>query len=114
MRSELVVCPHPNCGASERIGIHSRQERRYICHACGQTFAETKGTLLYGLKYPLWQVVMVLTLLAFGCPVPAIVAAFGLDERTVAAWQRKAGQHAKAVQEQVVGQGQVRPGPGAR
>ena len=25
------------------------------------------------------------TLLAFGCPVPAIVAAFGLDERTVAA-----------------------------
>ena len=35
------------------------------------------------------------------------MAAFGLDERTVAAWQRKAGQHAKAVQEQVVGRGQV-------
>ena len=107
MRPELVVCANARCGASERIGIHSHQERRYICHSCGQTLAETKGTPLDGLKYPLWQVVIVLTLLAFGCPVPAIVAAFGLDERTVAAWQSKAGQHAKAVQEHVVGQGQV-------
>lgn len=107
MRPELVVCANARCGASERIGIHSHQERRYICHSCGQTFAETKGTPLYGLKYPLWQVVIVLTLLAFGCPVPAIVAAFGVDERTVATWQSKAGQHAKALHEHVVGQGQV-------
>jgi transposase-like protein len=107
MRPELVVCPTAHCGTSERIGIHSHQERRYICHACGKTFAETQGTPLYGLQYPLWQVVMVLTLLAFGCPLPAIVAAFGLDERTVAAWRTKAGQQAQTVQEPVVGQGQV-------
>ena len=83
------------------------QDGRYFCHSCGQTFAETKGTPLYGLKYPLWQVVIVLTLLAFGFPSPAIVAAFGVDERTVATWQSKAGQHAKALHEHVVGQGQV-------
>ncbi len=41
--------------------------------------------------------VCVITLLAYGCPIPAIVAAFGLDERTVAAWQDKAGHHARAV-----------------
>jgi hypothetical protein len=53
------------------------------------------------------MVVLVLSLLAGGCPIPAIVFAFGLDERTVADWQRKAGQHAKALQEQLVCQGQV-------
>jgi transposase-like protein len=110
LRPELVVCPKPACGASGRIGIHSHQERRYICHACGATFAETVGTPLYGLKHPAWLVVLVLALLAGGCPIPAIVFAFGLDERTVAAWQQKAGQHAKTVQQQVVCQGQVEVG----
>jgi hypothetical protein len=90
--------------------VHSRQERRYKCHACGATFAETVGTPFYGLKYPAWIVVLVLALLAGGCPIPAIVFAFGLDERTVADWQQKAGQHAKQVQEQVVCQGQVELG----
>lgn len=107
MRPELAVCPNPSCGASDRIGIHSRTERRYRCHTCGKTFAETSGTPLYGLKRPLWVVLLVLSLLAGGCPLPAIVFAFGLDERTVADWQRKAGQHAKALQDQVVCGGQV-------
>jgi transposase-like protein len=107
MRPELIVCPKAACGARDRIGIHSRQERRYRCHACDSTFSETKGTLLYGLHHPAWLVIVVLTLLAFGCPVPAIVAAFGLDERTVAAWQQKAGTHARAVQADLVCAGQV-------
>src|SRR6266508_3253922 len=107
MRPELVVCPNSECGASGRIGVHSHKERRYICHVCGKTFAETTGTPLFGLKHPLWLVLVVLALLAHGCPVPAVVFAFGLDERTVADWQRKAGRHAKTVQEQVVCQGHV-------
>ena len=107
LRPELVVCPNPACGASERIGVHSIKERRYICHACGKTFAETSGTPLFGLKHPLWLVGVVLALLACGCPVPAVVFAFGLDERTVADWQAKAGRHAKTVQEQLVCQGAI-------
>ncbi len=67
LRPDLVACPY--CGADDRTGIHSRPERRLICHACKRTFAETKGTPLYGLHYPIWVVVMVLTLLAFGCPL---------------------------------------------
>ena len=110
LRPELVVCPKPTCGASGRIGIHSHQERRYICHACGATFAEAVGTPLYGLKHPVWLVVLVLALLAGGCPIPAIVFAFGLDERTVTAWHQKAGQHAKRVQEALICQGQVELG----
>ncbi len=102
-----VVCPNAACDASGRIGVHSRAERRYICHACGKTFAATTGTPLYALKTRTEVVVIVLTLLAYGCPVPAIVAAYGLDERTVADWLRKAGGHAKAIQEQVVCAGRV-------
>jgi transposase-like protein len=107
MRPELVVCPKPECGASGRIGVHSQTKRQYICHACNKTFAETTGTLLYDLKHPAWLVVLILSLLSHGCPVPAIVFAFGLDERTVADWQFKAGQQARQIQQQVVCQGQL-------
>src|SRR5262245_3656091 len=107
MRPELAVCPTSACGANGRIGVHSHKERRYICHACKKTFAETSGTPLFGLKHPLWLVVVVLALLASGCPVPAIVFAFGLSERTVADWQRKGGQHTRQIHEQLVCQGQL-------
>ena len=93
LRPEQVVCANPACGASGRIGVHSYTQRRYKCHACGKTFAETVGTPLYGLKHLLHVVVTVLTLLAYGCPIPAIVAAFTVDERTIVDWQQKAGQH---------------------
>lgn len=102
-----AVCPNPDGTASGRIEVHSHQERRYSCHACKTTFAATTGSPLFGLKTPPWVVMIVLTLLAYGCPVPAIVAAFGVDERTVAAWLKKARAHAKAVQEEVVCNGQV-------
>jgi IS1 family transposase len=42
------------------------------------------------------------TLLAHGCPVQAIVAAFGFDERTVADWLDRAGVHCHAVHEHLV------------
>jgi hypothetical protein len=51
--------------------------------------------------------VLVITLLSHGCPTQAIVAAFGLDERTVARWLASAGQHCQRVHEHLVEQGQV-------
>lgn len=101
----LMSCPH--CGEAERIWIHSQKERRYRCATCRRTFAETKGTPLFGSHYPNWVVILVVTLLAGGCPVQAIVFAFGIDERTVAAWQRNAGQHAQQVQEELVCNGHL-------
>ena len=61
--------------------------------------------MLFGLKHPLWLVGVVLALLACGCPIPAVVFAFGWDERTVADGQAKAGRQAKTVHEQLVCQG---------
>jgi len=51
-------------------------------------------------------VVLVVTLLAHGCPVQAIVAAFGFDERTVADWWARSGRQSQAVHESRVEQPQ--------
>ena len=45
---------------------------------------------------------IVITLLAYGCPVQAIVKAFELDERTVKDWQARAGQHCQQVHAHLV------------
>lgn len=89
------------------MGVHSKKEQRYRCHTCKKTFTQTHGTPLYGLKSDLDLVTLVLTLLIFGCPIPAVVMAFKLDERTVADWISKAGEHAQRVQEHLVCQGQL-------
>src|SRR4030095_4241705 len=58
----------------------------------------------YRLRTAAETVSLVITLLAHGCPVQAIVAAFGFDERTVAAWWARAGRQGQAVQEHLVEQ----------
>lgn len=101
----MMVCPH--CDEEENIWIHSQKERRFKCCRCQRTFAESRGTLLFNKRYPNWVVVLILTLLAGGCPVQAIVMAFMIDEKTVASWQLEAGQHAQQVQEEKVCVGQL-------
>lgn len=64
--------------------------------------------MLEGLRTDEEKVRLVVTLLAYGCPLQAIVHAFGLDERTVAAWQRRVGTHCKRVHMDVVQQEQVK------
>jgi hypothetical protein len=48
-----------------------------------------------GLRKPKILIVIVMTRLSYGCPIQAIVQAFGLDERTVASWRDRAGNHWK-------------------
>jgi hypothetical protein len=50
---------------------------------------------------------VVLTLLAYGSPIQAIVAALSLDERTVTRWQKEAGLQCRRVHEHLVGTGNV-------
>ncbi len=60
-----------------------------------------------GLRTPAELIVIVVTLLAFGCPVQAIVQAYGLDERTVASWRDRAGKQCQRVHQAIVEQGQL-------
>jgi hypothetical protein len=48
-----------------------------------------------------------MTLLSYGCPLQAIVAAFDLDERTVARWQRESGAQCRRVHEHLLEAGKV-------
>src|SRR5262245_43533453 len=100
MDPTTTFCPNKNCPARGQtgqgnIGIHSRKEQRFICHACHKTFSATTGTVFYRLRTAADTVITIVTLLADGCPVQAIVAAFGFDARTVAAWWARAGHRAK-------------------
>lgn len=115
MDPQTQFCPNPDCPARGVIGqdtirVHSWPERRYRCRRCGRTFAATAGTPFYRLKLDAEVVVTVLTLLVHGCPLQAIVATFGLDERTVANWQARAGQHGPRVHEHLIQAGQVELG----
>jgi transposase-like protein/IS1 family transposase len=104
-----AFCPNFDCPARGQAGkgnisVHSHKERRFICKQCGKTFAENKGTAFYRLRTEASTVTLVLTLLAHGCPVQAVVAAFGFDERTVAAWLDRAGAHCQALHQHLVEQ----------
>ena len=61
----------------DRIVIHNQKERRCRCKRCNKTFSATKGTALYRAHKPHALLATVVTPLAYGCPVQAIVAAFG-------------------------------------
>jgi transposase-like protein len=109
MNPQLVFCPHLDCKSrgivgAGNIGIKSQKEQRYVCKTCGHSFAATRGTPLFDLKKPQTLFFIVVTLLAYGCPPQAIVAAFGLTERTVFDWQKKAGRHCEQVHQALVEQ----------
>jgi transposase-like protein len=112
MDPQRQFCHNPDCPDRGRvgqgnIGVFSEKERRYECKTCGKTFAASSGTPFYRLRTGVDLVTLVLTLLCHGCPIQAIVAAFGFDERTVADWQARAGEHCEQVHAHLVQQGQV-------
>jgi transposase-like protein len=109
MDPTTTFCPNEHCPARGQTGqgnsgIHAQKEQRFICHACHQTFSARKGTVFYRLRTSTETVVIIVTLLAHGCPVQAIVAAFGLDERTIATWWARSGRQGQAVHEYLVEQ----------
>jgi transposase-like protein/IS1 family transposase len=112
MDASKQFCPNEACSARGQIGqgnisIHDRKRQRYRCKVCKCTFSARRGTLFEGLRKPMDLIVIVVTLLTYGCPVQAIVHAFGLDERTVADWRDRAGIHCQKVHQEIVEQGQL-------
>lgn len=107
MNPQELFCPNMNCPARGQVGkgnihTHSLKEKRCICDVCKQTFTTTRGTIFYRLRSDPQLVMWVIVLLAYGCPIQAIVKAFRLDERTVCDWHRRAGQHCQQVHEHLV------------
>jgi transposase-like protein len=107
MNPQELFCPNMACPARGQVGkgnihVHSQKDKRCICEVCGQTFTTTTGTIFYRLRSDPQLVMWVIVLLAYGCPVQAIVKAFGLDERTVGDWQARAGKHCQQIHEHLI------------
>jgi transposase-like protein/IS1 family transposase len=105
-------CPNLECQSRGLIGqgnivSHGSKRPRYKCKTCGKTFSARAGTALEGIRKHEQLFVIVVILLAYGCPTQAIVHAFGLDERTVASWQQRAGKHCETVHKAKVEQGLI-------
>ncbi len=112
MNSVNLFCPNIDCPARGQvgkgnIGVHSQKKNRYICHVCLQTFNASRGTLFYRLRTDPKTVLLVIALLVYGCPVQAIVQAFGFDERTVRNWWQRAGKHCQTFHERLVEENQL-------
>lgn len=112
MNPQEEFCPNMDCPDRGKVGAgnilcHSQKDQRCKCKTCGKTFSVRKGTALYGIKKEAELFVVVATLLAFGCPVQAIVMAMGLDERTVRAWWLKSGKQSEQVHEAIIGTSQL-------
>src|SRR5512145_694372 len=112
MNPREQFCPNMACCDRGKVGagnltIHSQKDRRYWCKTCEKTFSETAGTPRYRIKKSAELFVIVVTLVAHGCPVQAIVMAFGLDDETVRDWLKKAGQHCQRVHEHFMAQGRL-------
>jgi transposase-like protein len=111
MNPQDTFCPNIDCPARGQtgkgnIGVHSQKDKRYKCNVCDKTFSHTKETIFYRLRTDAEIVMIVIALLAYGCPVQAIVKAYGFDERTVKSWWRKAGKHCEGVHNHLVGSSQ--------
>ena len=94
MNPQEIFCPMIACPARGQTGkgnihIHSLKDKRCICDVCGQTFTTTKGTLFYRLRTNPEIVMWVIVLLAYGCPIQAIVKAPG-TQRCVQSFRRTA------------------------
>lgn len=115
MSSTQLFCPNIECPArgqvgKNNIGVHDQKKKRYICHVCEHTFSATKGTLFYRLRTEPKTVLLVIALLVYGCPLQAIVQAFGIDERTVRNWWQRAGRHCQTFHERMLDQNQLELG----
>src|SRR3989440_7394570 len=109
MDPTTTFCPNRHCPARGQtgrgnIGVHAPKDQRFICHECHKTFSATTGTVFYRLRTAAETVRLVVTLLAHGCPVRALVAAFGFDERPIADWWTRSGRQGQAVHESLVEQ----------
>lgn len=107
MNPHDVFCPNPDCPARGRCGegniwIHGRTPLRYRCTVCTKTFGERVGTPFYRRATDEATITLVVTLVAHGCPIAAIVVAFALQRQTVCAWLDAMGGQCEAVHQQLV------------
>src|SRR5437667_10846689 len=108
MDATKQFCPNLECKSRGEVGqgnivIHSRERLRYKCKTCNYR----TGTAIEGIRKPIELFAVVTSLLAYGCPIQAIVHTYNLDERTVTDWRDRAGKHCEKVHQAKIEQGEL-------
>lgn len=114
MQPATQFCSNPDCPARGHVGkgniiIHQTATGRYKCTVCRKTFSARTGTVFYRKRANERDIERVVALVGHGCPVPAITAAFGYDDRTVRQWVADSGQQCQQVHEHLVEQPRDHP-----
>ena len=90
-----------NLTVSDRFGKEGRIRLLY-CRTCQARFSERKGTPLFHIKLPDERSEQVLAHLAEGCGVRQTSRLVGVHRDTVTRLARRAGDHAKALHDELV------------
>lgn len=100
-----VTCPdygRTNAANLVKNGHTDGGRQRYLCKSCGKTFTATKGTPFYQLHTDWVDVLEVLAAIAKGAPPQAMAEAKEAKVETILRWVKRAGGHAKAVEEVLI------------
>ncbi len=86
MNPHDVFFPNPDCPARGRVGEgnithHARTPPRYCCAVCRKTFGARAARPFHRRATAEATITGILTLVAHGCPIAAIVAAFGVQRQ---------------------------------
>lgn len=107
MNPQTVWCPNLDCPARGQAGkgniaVHSKKEQRYRCTLCHKTFSARTGTIFHRRRTDETLIILVITLVSWGCPIVAIEHAYGIQAQTIRDWLEAAGVHAEALHHQQV------------
>lgn len=83
----------------KKAGKTEKGRQRYQCKTCGQTFAETRGTLFYRRRTPEAEIIETLALVAEGVRISSLARSKHHKEDTILDWIREAACHAQAIEE---------------
>ena len=93
-----------------KFGRTKAGRQRYKCKTCGETFTETKGTIFYRRRTPEDEIIETLALLAEGSRISSLKRVKGYKEDTILDWLRDAGEHAEAIEEELMAKYQIERG----
>jgi len=100
-------CPNKACREYGKVGIGNivkygkspQGRQRYQCRVCKKVFNERKGTLFYGKRTAVKDIVESLAMVAEGMGIRATARVKGIKHDTLSAWLREAGSQAQQVEE---------------
>ena len=100
-------CPNKACSAYGKVGAGNiikygkspQGRQRYQCRECRKVYNERIGSLFYGKRTAVKDIVESLAMLAEGMGIRATARVKGIKHDTLSAWLREAASQAQQVEE---------------